>query len=117
MSPAMAITTETRNSEISETQIQKGVKHLYENGVKIIPKKYVLPAAERPAVYKEDPVLVKQNLSLPVIDFAELQGPNRSQVLRSLATACQQYGFFQVGLIFNSVLKNSSTNFSISVGR
>ncbi|KAM7461235.1 hypothetical protein LguiA_029356 [Lonicera macranthoides] len=36
------------------------------------------------------------NLKLPIIDFADLHGPNCSQLLKSLACACEHYGFFQL---------------------
>ncbi|KAK9036990.1 hypothetical protein V6N11_021913 [Hibiscus sabdariffa] len=84
--PAMAETDE----------FQKGVKHLSENGVRKLPSKYVLPVSDRPNVHEELPNVAKSSLKLPLIDFAELQGPNRSRVLQSLASACEDYGFFQV---------------------
>ncbi|KAK8715720.1 hypothetical protein V6N13_043048 [Hibiscus sabdariffa] len=84
--PAMAETDE----------FQKGVKHLSENGVSKLPSKYVLPVSDRPNVHKELPNVAKSSLKLPLINFAELQGPNRSRVLESLASACEDYGFFQV---------------------
>ncbi|GAV62938.1 2OG-FeII_Oxy domain-containing protein/DIOX_N domain-containing protein [Cephalotus follicularis] len=99
MSPAMTITTEdikTKLEAIQERQYRNGVKHLCENGISKIPTKYVLPESDRPGSYKGKPNVGNVNLKLPVIDFAELQGPNRSQVLQSLAIACEQYGFFQV---------------------
>ena len=90
--PAMAIT----NDDATETEFQKGVKHLIENGVSKLPNKYILPVSDRPNVDKEQPNVAKSNLKLPIIDFAELQGSNRSQVLNSLSSACEEYGFFQV---------------------
>ncbi|EEF22092.1 Flavonol synthase/flavanone 3-hydroxylase, putative, partial [Ricinus communis] len=36
------------------------------------------------------------NLKLPVIDFAQLQGSDRTQVLKYLSKACEEYGFFQL---------------------
>ncbi|XWS66790.1 hypothetical protein CRYUN_Cryun05aG0231100 [Craigia yunnanensis] len=90
--PAMAMT----NDDATETEFQKGVKHLFENGVSKLPNKYILPVSDRPNVNKEQPNAAKSNLKLPVIDFAELQGPNQSQILNSLSSACEEYGFFQV---------------------
>ncbi|WRX24261.1 Oxoglutarate/iron-dependent dioxygenase - like 10 [Theobroma cacao] len=90
--PALAMT----NDDARETEFQKGVKHLFENGVSKLPKKYVLPVSDRPNVDKEQPNTAKSSLKLPIIDFAELEGPNRSQVLNSLSSACEEYGFFQV---------------------
>ncbi|KAF9593539.1 hypothetical protein IFM89_024128 [Coptis chinensis] len=48
------------------------------------------------------------SIKLPIIDFAQLQGPNRPEVLKSLAKACEEYGFFQAinhGISHN-VIKN-----------
>ena len=97
MSPSMVMVDETRKEE--EDLYQKGVKHLSENGITKLPKKYVWPVSERPnnATKGEVPYTFKSNLNLPIIDFAELQGPNRCQVLKALANACEHYGFFQVG--------------------
>ncbi|KAB1199545.1 putative 2-oxoglutarate/Fe(II)-dependent dioxygenase [Morella rubra] len=93
----MAVATETKEDDRPESQYQKGVKHLCENGVNKVPKKYILPASDRPRMNYDGKLNVrKQNLKLPVIDFSELQGANRPQVLKSLANACEQYGFFQL---------------------
>ncbi|KAL4354817.1 hypothetical protein GQ457_06G009370 [Hibiscus cannabinus] len=81
---------------MANDEFQKGVKHLFENGVSKLPNKYILPVSDRPNVQTEQPSVAKSNLRLPVIDFAELQGPNRSLVLHSLSSACEEYGFFQV---------------------
>lgn len=99
MSPAMLVADdERRHEETPESQYQKGVKLLCENGLQKVPKKYILPASERPSSTDTlDPdVAKKQNLQLPIIDLADLLGPNRPHALHSLAEACQQYGFFQV---------------------
>ncbi|XP_028058668.1 protein DMR6-LIKE OXYGENASE 1-like isoform X2 [Camellia sinensis] len=100
MSPTMAIIVETRKEDDElESQYQKGVKHLSDNGIEKLPNKYILPVSERPnlLLIKELAYACKHNnLTLPVIDFAELQGPNRSQALNSLANACEHYGFFQL---------------------
>ncbi|KAK8632418.1 hypothetical protein V6N13_072810 [Hibiscus sabdariffa] len=95
MSPAMAMAM--ANDDAKETdEFQKGVKHLLENGVRKLPDKYILPISDRPNVDKEQPIMAESSLKVPIIDFAELQGPNRSQVLNSLSSACEEYGFFQV---------------------
>lgn len=94
MSPTMAVLT----TENGESQYQNGVKRLYESGVSKVPSKYILPILDRPNTSDQKPNVSNQNLKLPIIDFKELQGPNRAQVLESLANACEQYGFFQVGL-------------------
>lgn len=86
---------------------QKGVKHLCENiGVRNVPGKYILPVSERPNYnntlingknpYTTTTTTPGTNFELPVIDFSQLQGCNRQQVLLSLSKACETYGFFQV---------------------
>ncbi|KAK4281568.1 hypothetical protein QN277_013043 [Acacia crassicarpa] len=102
MSPAIIMLVdddvERCHEETPEAQYQTGVKLLCENGLHRLPKKYIWPPSERPTrTDTQDPnVAGKQNLQLPVIDLADLLGPKRSQVLHSLADACQQYGFFQL---------------------
>ncbi|KAI4300374.1 hypothetical protein L6164_033760 [Bauhinia variegata] len=93
MSPAMATTKERRDEE---SPYQKGVKQLCENGLQRVPNKYILPSSERPNRNVEDFNVAKENLQLPIIDFADLIGPNRPQALKSLANACETYGFFQL---------------------
>ncbi|KAJ8551476.1 hypothetical protein K7X08_021491 [Anisodus acutangulus] len=98
MSPAMNILAveETKEKEEQiESRYQKGVGHLCESGITSIPRKYVLPVSDRPFFGKKEEK-IDQNLNLPIIDFAQLQGSNRSQVLKSLANACEDYGFFQL---------------------
>lgn len=97
MSPAVAITRDHTTMADNEVQFQKGVKHLWENGLTKVPNKYVLPLSERPNSAKPDPNTEKQeNLVLPIIDLAELLGPNKLEVLGTLANACEKYGFFQL---------------------
>ncbi|CAK9157707.1 unnamed protein product, partial [Ilex paraguariensis] len=115
MSPALAIATETREGDALESQYQKGVKHLYERGIKKVPKKYILPVSERPNLRERKPYATELNLKLPVIDFAELQGANRSQVLKSLAYACEYYGFFQ--LVNHGIPNNVISNMIDAGGR
>ncbi|CAJ1968818.1 unnamed protein product, partial [Sphenostylis stenocarpa] len=93
MTPAMVGNGE---SDTPGSQYQKGVKQLVDNGLHTIPKRYILPPSDRPATNSEDSNVVKQNLELPIIDFSELLGPKRQQVLQSLANACEEYGFFQL---------------------
>ncbi|KAG2406119.1 Protein DMR6-LIKE OXYGENASE 1 [Vigna angularis] len=99
MSPAMALNEQRSKDDAAEEQIEyeKGEKHLCEKGhIRAVPKKYILPVADRPTKTVKDSNVLNQNLQLPIIDFAELLGPNRPQVLQSLSNACQQYGFFQL---------------------
>lgn len=85
---------EAEEEKASEGEYQKGVKHLWEKGINKVPRKYILPASARPCQSNSNGR--KDLIELPVIDFGELQGPNRHLVLRSLARACQDYGFFQL---------------------
>ncbi|XP_068342279.1 probable 2-oxoglutarate-dependent dioxygenase SLC1 isoform X1 [Pyrus communis] len=95
MSPTMTVLTTTENGE--SDQYQNGVKRLNEIGINKLPNKYILPTLERPnRSDDQEPNVSNQNLKLPIIDFKELQGPNRPQVIKSLANACEQYGFFQL---------------------
>ncbi|XP_045795263.1 probable 2-oxoglutarate-dependent dioxygenase SLC1 [Trifolium pratense] len=97
MSPAMAMNDERiDDSHAIENEYHKGVKHLYEKGfLHKVPKKYIFPATERPTSI-DDSNVAKEKLQLPIIDFADLIGPNRPQALQSLANACEKYGFFQL---------------------
>ncbi|KAK4481123.1 hypothetical protein RD792_012000 [Penstemon davidsonii] len=99
MSPAMVMSEQRNYDSTPEFQYQKGVKHMYENGIEHVPNKYILPASERPNVVinsEKSSHVPQMSVQLPIIDFAELQGPNRTQVLESLSYACQNYGFFQL---------------------
>ncbi|KAG9139731.1 hypothetical protein Leryth_016670 [Lithospermum erythrorhizon] len=85
--------------ENMEMKYQKGVKHLTESGIitSKVPRKYILPFPDRPNLSNRETDYVKsRKINLPIIDFAHLNGNNRSQVLKSLAKACQEYGIFQV---------------------
>ncbi|KAL9235922.1 hypothetical protein vseg_010644 [Gypsophila vaccaria] len=112
MSPAISHTTKNKTGAIkTEGKYQKGVKHLHENGIKEVPRKYILRVPDRPNTEKEAHP-DRMNIRLPVLDFAELQGPNRSQVLNALRDACEQYGFFQV---VNHGIPNNIVNNMISL--
>ena len=96
MPQAKVITIEDMKTDDYSEEYEKGVKHLSQRGITKVPSKYILPVLERPNAINGK-CTQQPNLKLPVIDFADLQGPNRSQVLKSLACACENYGFFQVG--------------------
>lgn len=93
---AVSVSTKTKEDGTLEGQFQKGVKYLSETGLNRLPKKYIWPVSDRPNVNDGKLKELKKNLKLPIIDFAELQGSNRPQILESLANACEQYGFFQL---------------------
>ncbi|KAK9126552.1 hypothetical protein Scep_015398 [Stephania cephalantha] len=103
MSPAIGLVSYTeseREDGHEQSKYQRGVKHLCESGITRVPSKYVLPAQERPNIKKEiserNMSNGRRNISLPIIDFAELQGSNRSKALKNLSNACEEFGFFQV---------------------
>ncbi|KAL5569489.1 hypothetical protein UlMin_026064 [Ulmus minor] len=92
--PSMGLVIESdTTNETTENQYHKGVRKLCERGITNVPEKYILPEAERPCLGN---VLENSSLKLPVIDFSQLLGPNRSNALSSLAKACQEYGVFQL---------------------
>jgi len=117
MSPAMALNEQKRKDDTAEgkSEYLKGVKHLCEKGhIRAVPKKYILPVADRPTKSaEEDSNALNQNLHLPIIDFAELLGPNRPQALQSLANACQQYGFFQVKCFLHGLMMHEQRTLNI----
>ncbi|XP_071700614.1 probable 2-oxoglutarate-dependent dioxygenase SLC1 [Rutidosis leptorrhynchoides] len=85
------------NKSLIREDHKLGVKHLCEMGVTKVPIEYILPAVERPIrpiSSKKSYEITKGNL--PIIDFAQLHGPNHAQVIASLAHACENYGFFQL---------------------
>lgn len=94
MPPTAAMSSLSSSS--LENMHYKGVKHMFENGIKRVPQNYVCPLPDRPNVNITEKSDGPDELNLPIIDFAELQGPRRSKVLQSLAQACQTYGFFQL---------------------
>ncbi|KAI3962541.1 hypothetical protein MKW92_034580 [Papaver armeniacum] len=96
-------------SSESIKKYNKGVKHLCETGIDNVPKKYIFPASQR---NNENELVL--SLKLPVIDFAELQGPNRDNVLHSLSEALENYGFFQV---INHGISNDTIENMIDVSR
>lgn len=98
------------NDHPVENQYQKGVKHLCESGIRSVPVKYILPVSERPNRIQDKLHMTDGNIQIPVIDFSELRGPKRSQVLRFLASACENYGFFQVGNKISSFVRFTIIN-------
>ncbi|KAG9441862.1 hypothetical protein H6P81_017716 [Aristolochia fimbriata] len=121
-SMAMAAASTTTVTNIHETEenqrYKKGVRHLCESGITTLPTKYVLPFADRPnqgphhhhhhhhrsRTQSSSPAGTNNknnhNINLPLIDFADFTSTStptkRAHALHSLATACEEYGFFQV---------------------
>ncbi|KAJ0966659.1 hypothetical protein J5N97_023576 [Dioscorea zingiberensis] len=92
---APSIQAAIRNEDaVREGKFMKGVRHLCENGITEVPKRYIFPISDRSPKPK---IISGDNITLPVIDLSLLQTPNhRFQVLESLSNACKNYGFFRV---------------------
>lgn len=104
MSPALvssAIEADVQGWQPDDFDYQKGVKHLCDSGLASVPKKYILPVPDRPGLARGDDPSGHLNLNLPLIDFADLQGSDRSYAVERIAKACSEFGFFQVGFHFN----------------
>ena len=102
MSPAIVLEVQTHYKEeelLESHEFHKGVQHLCERGITKVPRKYILPSLDRPIFPKKDGAT---NFKLPIIDFAQLQGPDRIHALKSLSKACEEYGFFQVCISYHS---------------
>ncbi|KAG0449177.1 hypothetical protein HPP92_027489 [Vanilla planifolia] len=87
-----------REEEAEKSRHTEGVRSLCESGIKYVPTKYILPAAER--AQGDSNVPKKTNswkLKVATIDINQLLEPSsRHRVLESLSKACEQYGFFRV---------------------
>ena len=87
-----------KEDESMEKACMKGVKYLWESGVRRLPEKYIFPASDRPISngLSESSNTTGPTISLPIIDLSLLQTSNRSHGLESIAKACEEHGFFQV---------------------
>lgn len=61
-------------------------------GVDHVPSNYVRPPSERPN-FKD---VQASDVSIPLIDLQDLQGPGRPDVVKQIGQACQHDGFFQI---------------------
>nr|GMC72909.1 protein DMR6-LIKE OXYGENASE 2-like [Ipomoea batatas] len=95
MAPAMSFET-TREDDDDDSIYLKGVKNLCDSRITRVPEKYIFPVGDRPNFRIDDEPNPNPNLNLPLVDFAQLLGPNRSHVVNSIAKACKEYGFFQL---------------------
>lgn len=59
-----------------------------------VPSSYIRPLSERPSNLTPDHSNTTNNI--PLIDLDGLHAPNRSPIIKQIALACQQDGFFQV---------------------
>ncbi|XP_019193055.1 PREDICTED: protein DMR6-LIKE OXYGENASE 2-like [Ipomoea nil] len=113
MAPAMSF--ETTPEEDDSSIYLKGVKNLCDSRITKVPKKYIFPVSDRPNFSIDEPhPNPNPNLNLPLVDFAQLHGPNRSHVVNSIAKACKEYGFFQV---INHGIESDTIRRMIDAGR
>ncbi|KAK4375046.1 hypothetical protein RND71_005723 [Anisodus tanguticus] len=75
--------------------VQKGngVKGLVDNGIKMVPQRYIQPPKER-----IDKKITNSNdqLLFEAIDLSKLHGPEHDQVVGAISMAAESLGFFQV---------------------
>jgi hypothetical protein len=81
------------------------VQALAESGLSVIPRCYVKPPCDRPAVAPAPAAVQETNetsdISIPVVDLGELLlagavGVGNAVVTEAVAAACREWGFFQV---------------------
>ncbi|CAK7323831.1 unnamed protein product [Dovyalis caffra] len=66
---------------------------LASSGVKQIPSKYIRPISDRPNL---SDLQISDGSTIPLIDLLGLNGPNHSLIIKQIAQACKNDGFFQV---------------------
>ncbi|KAI3439768.1 DIOX_N domain-containing protein [Psidium guajava] len=66
---------------------------LASGGTSRVPDNYIRPEADRLNLTE---VKASDGSSIPLIDLQGLFGPNRDEIIRKIAQACQQDGFFQI---------------------
>lgn len=78
--------------------VQKGngVKGLVDNGIKMVPERYIQPPKER--ILNDKKIINSNNddQQLVAIDLSKLQGPEHDQVVGDITMAAETLGFFQV---------------------
>ena len=57
-----------------------------------VPSSYIRPVSDRLNLFDVE----VSGSSIPLIDLQDIDGPNRSQVVDEIGSACQTNGFFQV---------------------
>jgi len=84
---------------IAVESVQELVKnHVNQDAAEAVPRRYIRSQEERPTFS----LLVPSELAIPVIDMKKLiilhgQDDQRQQEMERLSSACQEWGFFQVG--------------------
>lgn len=57
-----------------------------------LPSNYIRPVSDRPNLADVE----VSDSSIPLIDLRGIAGPDRSQVVEAIGSACRSFGFFQV---------------------
>lgn len=74
----------------------QSVQELAENGVESVPPLYVRPLSDRPHRDRRESSILA-NRKIPVIDLSGLvDAARRKEVMREIASACEDWGFFQL---------------------
>ncbi|XP_061995496.1 protein DMR6-LIKE OXYGENASE 2-like [Rosa rugosa] len=63
------------------------------SGATHVPSQFVRPEHDRPNL---DQVIQSSDMSIPLIDLQDFDGSRRSEIIKQIGLACQDYGFFQV---------------------
>ncbi|GMI96435.1 JASMONATE-INDUCED OXYGENASE4, Jasmonic Acid Oxidase 4 [Hibiscus trionum] len=85
------------NSLLSWPEPVVRVQSLSENGIRTIPGQYIKPITDRPELKPGSEI--DEHVDIPVIDLRNLFGKDRAlhdETLRRIASACEDWGFFQV---------------------
>lgn len=75
------------------------VQSLAESGITAIPDLYIKPPAKRPSLLPANCNQAEVEVNIPVIDLQNLLNQEeslRETTLRSISSACREWGFFQV---------------------
>ncbi|KAH0995280.1 hypothetical protein GBA52_019144 [Prunus armeniaca] len=75
------------------------VQSLAESGITAIPDLYIKPPSKRPSLLPANCNQAEVEVNIPVIDLQNLLNQEeslRETTLRSISSACREWGFFQV---------------------
>ena len=78
-------------SKLKQPQPQPLLSDLV-SGMSSVPSNYIRSANNHPNFHE----VVSFDGAIPLIDLQELNGPTRSDIIKEIGLACQNYGFFQV---------------------
>lgn len=64
--------------------------------VQTVPKDYIFPVKQRPGDQFSTPI----SIGIPVINLENEDHDRKDTVIQQIITACQDFGFFQVWILF-----------------